>query len=514
MPRQNEHSFNPHPDIFRENFANHKTQLIWEWVSADLETPVSAYLKLCGYTAYSFLLESVEGGATLGRYSVIGTNPDFLWKCTQGGKVQTKTDPNGAWTPQDICAKKSLKENIAASSIDVVPEDLPPMCGLGLFGYIGYDMIRLVEDIPDTNPDDLQVPDSVLSRPSILAIFDNVKNMICVATPVYAHAGNSEFPVDMVYSNAIMRIENALKSINTPLDRTLLDHKTTLKNGQEITSNTPKEDYKTAVKKAVEYIHAGEVFQVVPSQRFSINFDLPSFELYRSLRSVNPSPFLFHLSFEGFALVGSSPEILVRVRDNMVTIRPIAGTRKRGKNAIEDKALAEDLLGDAKECSEHLMLLDLGRNDVGRVAEIGSVNVTDQFQIELYSHVMHIVSNVEGKLRKGFDIVDALFAGFPAGTVSGAPKIRAMEIIDELEVSRRGTYAGGVGYFSENSMDSCIALRTALVKDGKIYVQAGGGVVADSDPEFEYQECCNKAKAVFHAAELVIQKFNTPSNTE
>lgn len=509
MPLQNEHSFNPHPDAFRQNFADQKTQLIWEWVSADLETPVSAYLKLCGYTAYSFLLESVEGGATLGRYSVIGTNPDFLWKCSQGAKVETKADQGSIWTQQDVCAKASLKENIAASSIDIVPEGLPPMCGLGLFGYIGYDMIRLVENVPDNNPDDLQVPDSILSRPSILAIFDNVKNMICVATPVYAHAGNSEFPVDMVYSDARTRVENALKSINSPLDRTMLDHKTLLQNGQEITSNTPKEDYKAAVEKAVEYIHAGEIFQAVPSQRFSIDFDLPSFELYRSLRSVNPSPFLFHLSFEGFALVGSSPEILVRVRDDMVTIRPIAGTRKRGKNAIEDKALAEDLLGDAKECSEHLMLLDLGRNDVGRVAEIGSVNVTDQFQIELYSHVMHIVSNVEGKLRKGLDIVDALFAGFPAGTVSGAPKIRAMEIIDELEVSRRGTYAGGVGYFSENAMDSCIALRTALVKDSKIYVQAGGGVVADSDPEFEYQESCNKAKAVFHAAELVIQKFRT-----
>ncbi|PCJ97242.1 MAG: anthranilate synthase component I [Zetaproteobacteria bacterium] len=509
MPQQNEHSFNPHSDIFRENFADQKTQLIWEWVSADLETPVSAYLKLCGYTAYSFLLESVEGGATLGRYSVIGTNPDFLWKCSQGGKVETKTAQGDVWTRQDICAKTSLKENITVSSIDIVPEGLPPMCGLGLFGYIGYDMIRLVEDIPDNNPDDLQVPDSVLSRPSILAIFDNVKNMICVATPVYAHAGNSDLPVDMVYSEARTRVKNALKSINAPLDRTLLDHKTKLQNGQEITSNTPKEDYKAAVEKAVEYIHAGEIFQVVPSQRFSIDFDLPSFELYRSLRSVNPSPFLFHLSFEGFSLVGSSPEILVRVRDDMVTIRPIAGTRKRGKNAIEDKALAEDLLSDTKECSEHLMLLDLGRNDVGRVAEIGSVNVTDQFQIELYSHVMHIVSNVEGKLRQELDIVDALFAGFPAGTVSGAPKIRAMEIIDELEISRRGTYAGGVGYFSQNAMDSCIALRTALVKDHKIYVQAGGGVVADSDAELEYQECCNKAKAVFHAAELVIQKCRT-----
>lgn len=509
MDTNNDNRFSPNPDEFKKNFTDNKTQLIWHWISADLETPVSTYLKLCGYTAYSFLLESVEGGATLGRYSIIGTNPDFLWKCTQGGKVETKSGQHRDWKPQDICAKTSLKDSIATSSLDVVPDGLPPMCELGLFGYIGYDMIRLAEDIPDTNPDDLKVPDSVLSRPSIIAIFDNVKNMICIATPVYVHAGNTETPIDMVYSQACARLTNALKSINSPLDRTLLEHKTNLSNTQKISSNTPKSDYKAAVSKAVEYIHAGEVFQVVPSQRFSIDFDLPSFELYRSLRSVNPSPFLFHLSFEGFSLVGSSPEILVRVRDDMVTIRPIAGTRKRGKNAIEDKELADDLLGDAKECSEHLMLLDLGRNDVGRVSEIGSVNVTDQFQIELYSHVMHIVSNVEGKLREGLDIVDALFAGFPAGTVSGAPKIRAMEIIDELEVSRRATYAGGVGYFSENAMDSCIALRTALVKDNKVYVQAGGGVVADSDPELEYQECCNKAKAVFHAAELVVKKFKT-----
>lgn len=512
MDTNNEHRFSPSPDEFKNNFTENKTQLIWHWVSADLETPVSTYLKLCGYTAYSFLLESVEGGATLGRYSVIGTNPDFIWKCTQGGKVETRCGQHKNWHPQDICAKTSLKENIAASSLDVVPDGLPPMCEMGLFGYIGYDMIRLAEDIPDNNPDDLKIPDSVLSRPSIIAIFDNVKNMICIATPVYLHAGNSDTPVDMVYGEAGARIVNALKSINAPLDRTLLEHKTNLDNTQHISSNMPKDDYKAAVSKAVEYIHAGEIFQVVPSQRFSVDFDLPSFELYRSLRSVNPSPFLFHLSFEGFSLVGSSPEILVRVRDDMVTIRPIAGTRKRGKNAIEDKELAADLLGDAKECSEHLMLLDLGRNDVGRVSEIGSVNVTDQFQIELYSHVMHIVSNVEGKLRKEFDIVDALFAGFPAGTVSGAPKIRAMEIIDELEVSRRATYAGGVGYFSENAMDSCIALRTALVKDKKIYVQAGGGVVADSDPELEYQECCNKAKAVFHAADLVVKKFKCESN--
>ena len=493
-------------DSFRQNFKDQKTQLVWNWISADLETPVSAYLKLCGHNAYSFLLESVEGGSTLGRYSVIGTSPDFLWKCTQGGKVETQ-NADGKWQPDETCAKTSLKNHITQSSVDTVPDDLPPMCGWGLFGYIGYDMVRLAEDIPDNNPDDLNIPDSVLMRPSILAVFDNVKNMICIATPVYAHSGNTRLPANVIYNDAKARIEHALKSINAPLDRTLLEQKTALQTPSDIQSNTPKADYKSMVEKAVEYIHAGEIFQVVPSQRFSIDFDLPSFELYRSLRSVNPSPFLFHLSFEGFALVGSSPEILVRVRDNIITIRPIAGTRKRGKTPAEDKALAEELLADPKERAEHLMLLDLGRNDVGRVSEIGSIDVTEQFQIELYSHVMHIISNVEGRLREDLDVIDALFAGFPAGTVSGAPKIRAMEIIDELEHSRRGAYGGGIGYFSQNAMDSCIALRTGLVKDGKLYVQAGGGVVADSDPEFEYEETRNKAKAIFHAADLAVEKF-------
>jgi len=496
----------PSVEEFRENHSKGNSQIVWKWISSDLETPVSAYLKLCGHSPYSFLLESVEGGATLGRYSIIGTNPDMLWQCKKGSVKISKGDHN--WNKLNVDAKQSLKDVIKKSSIDNIPDDLPPMCALGMFGYIGYDMVRLVENIPDQNPDDLEVPDSVLMRPSLLVIFDNVKNRICIATPVYNHSGNSVLPADIDYNDATTRVKKALKSLYAPLDRCLLENKTTLKPDQEPASNTPKSEYKDAVKKAVEYIKAGEIFQVVPSQRFSIDYDLPSFELYRSLRSVNPSPFLFHLSFDGFALVGSSPEILVRVRDNIVTIRPIAGTRKRGKTPAKDKDLAKELLADPKERAEHLMLLDLGRNDVGRVAEIGSVNVTEEFQIELYSHVMHIVSNVEGILRKDVDIIDALFAGFPAGTVSGAPKIRAMEIIDELELSRRSTYAGAIGYFSENSMDSCIALRTAIVKDGKIYVQAGGGVVADSDPDFEHQESCNKAKAVLHAAQMTIAKYS------
>ena len=505
--QQSEHKFLPERNNFRENYSGGKSQIMWHWISADLETPVSAYLKICGHRAHSFLFESVEGGTTLGRYSIIGTNPDLLWKCHQGGKVSTRKSDE-QWEETGADAKASLNTVIEKSTIDIVPEDLPPMCKLGMFGYIGYDMIRLIEKIPDNNPDDLKVPDSVLIRPSLLVIFDNVKNMICLATPIYEHANNSVMPADVAYNDGCKRLENALNALSSPLDLKLLEHQSNIITPQEAISNTPEKDYKAAVSKAVEYIHAGEVFQVVPSQRFTMNFDLPSFELYRSLRSVNPSPFLFHLSFDGFSLVGSSPEILVRLREETVTIRPIAGTRKRGVNTAEDKALAEELLADEKERAEHLMLLDLGRNDIGRVAEIGSLKITEQFQIELYSHVMHIISNVEGELRKGLTTIDALFAGFPAGTVSGAPKIRAMEIIDELEISRRATYAGGVGYFSKDTMDSCIALRTALVKDGKIHVQAGGGVVADSDPDFEHQECCNKARAVLHAANITLEKFS------
>ncbi len=500
------HNFLPELNAFKEHFNNNKTQLLYHWISADLETPVSAYLKICGHRAHSFLLESVEGGATLGRFSIIGTAPDLIWKCEQGGAVSTRED-DGQWKKQDIDAKDSLTDIIKYATLDIVPDDLPPMCALGMFGYIGYDMARLVENIPDNNPDDLKIPDSVLIRPTLLVIFDNVKNMICIATPVYQNAGNSVIPADVAYNDASARIEKTLNILDAPLDKSLLSFQTKLDENQETTSNMPKEKFMAAVEKAVEYIRSGDVFQVVPSQRFTMDFDLPSFELYRSLRSVNPSPFLFHLSFDGFSLVGSSPEILVRVRDDIVTIRPIAGTRKRGANATEDKELADDLLSDEKEMAEHLMLLDLGRNDIGRVAKIGSVRITEKFQIENYSHVMHIISNVEGDLRKDVSIVDALFAGFPAGTVSGAPKIRAMEIIDELEVSRRASYAGGVGYFSHHIMDSCIALRTALVKDGKIHVQAGAGVVADSDPESEHQECRNKARAVLHAANLAIKKF-------
>jgi anthranilate synthase component I len=334
-----------------------------------------------------------------------------------------------------------------------------------------------------------------------MAIFDSVKDEVTITSPVYPRHGVT---AKAAYARASERISDVVDALDRPLDMALREADTLPIKPQ--ISNTTPEDYRSMVLQAKEYIAAGDIFQVVLSQRFETEFTLPPFSLYRSLRRVNPSPFLYFLNFDSFAVVGSSPEILVRVRDNKVSIRPIAGTRPRGATLTEDKALADELLADPKELAEHLMLLDLGRNDVGRVAEIGSIKVTDKFILEYYSQVMHIVSNVEGRLDKKHDVIDALVAGFPAGTVSGAPKVRAMQIIDELEKHKRGVYAGCVGYFSaDGEMDTCIVLRTAIVKDGKMYVQAGAGVVADSVPENEHQECINKAKALFRAAEEAVR---------
>ncbi len=484
---------------FEKNFQAGHTQLVWSWVPADLETPVSAFLKLSKDEPYSFLLESVEGGAVMGRYSAIGLKPDLNWSY-QNSEVRLNKEL------QNEAPLTSLRTQIKTSKIDVVDDSIPPMGPSGLFGYMGYDCIRLVENIPDNNPDDINVPDSILMRPTIMVIFDNVKQMMCLVTPVRDHANNCDTSAKDVYENALRRLEIIEDGLSNPISPLSLHSNTNLSVPLAVESNTTETDYKSMVNKAVEYIKAGEIFQAVLSQRFSIDFDLPAFDLYRSLRRLNPSPFLFYINFDGFALVGSSPEILVRLRDNTVTVRPIAGTRKRGATPAEDKALEEELLSDHKECAEHLMLLDLGRNDIGRVAKLGSVTVTDQFTVEKYSHVMHIVSNVEGQLRDDMDGLDALFSGFPAGTTSGAPKIRAMEIIDELESARRSTYAGCVGYFDGNGeIDTCIALRTSLVKDGKAYVQAGAGVVADSDPTSEHNECVNKARAVIQAAEDAVE---------
>lgn len=492
----------PSLDAFTKRYRAGDAQVVWTRFVADLETPVSAYLKLALGKPMSFLLESVEGGASRGRYSVIGLDPDLIWRANgEAAEInRTPIKKPEAFKAEAKPTLESLRELLACSRVDLPPE-LPPMAA-GVFGYMGYDTVRLIETLPEPKPCELGVPDSIMMRPTLVVIFDSVKDEMTLVTPVRP---DGKTPADKAYKAAVKRLKSAISALEAPLvhDGALSAKKLAQ---PEPRSNTSAREYLAMVDKAKDYIRAGDIFQVVLSQRFSAPFSLPPFALYRALRRLNPSPFLFHLDLGGFALVGSSPEILVRVRDGEVTIRPIAGTTRRGETEAEDRHLAEQLLKDPKERSEHLMLLDLGRNDVGRVAEIGSVNVTAQFVVERYSHVMHIVSNVVGKLAPAHDTIEALMAGFPAGTVSGAPKVRAMEIINELEKSKRGPYAGCVGYFTaDGEMDTCIVLRTALVKDGMLYVQSGAGVVFDSVPENEQQECINKAKAVVRAAEEAVR---------
>ena len=493
----------PDYDHFAAAYEKGEAQIVSTRLVADLETPVSAMLKLTRNAKYSFLLESVEGGAVRGRYSIIGMNPDMIWKVAGSeASINRKALHNidGPFEPIRLAPLESLRALLAESRIPLGP-DSPPMAA-GIFGYVGYDMVRLMEDLPEPNPDTLGLPDGMMIRPTVMAIFDSVRDEVTVTSPVYFERGVSP---KAAYARAQERISEVVDALDRPLDHLTSQDVETPPIMAAISNTTPQE-YAGMIARAKDYITAGDIFQVVLSQRFEANFDLPPFALYRSLRRVNPSPFLYYLDFDQFAVIGSSPEILVRVRDGKVSIRPIAGTRRRGETPSEDRALATELLADPKERAEHLMLLDLGRNDVGRVAEIGSIKVTDQFIIENYSHVMHIVSNVEGTLSKKYDVIDALCAGFPAGTVSGAPKVRAMEIIDELEKHKRGVYGGCVGYFSaDGEMDTCIVLRTAIVKDGKMYVQAGAGIVADSVPENEHQECVNKAKALFRAADEAVR---------
>ncbi|MBK1663688.1 anthranilate synthase component I [Rhodospirillum rubrum] len=479
-------------------------QVVWTRLVADLETPVSAMLKLADGRPYSFLLDSVEGGAVRGRYSIIGLKPDVLWRARSGqAEINRSVRHDPTAFVADGPALDSLRRLVEESRIDL-PAGLPPMAAM-VAGYLGYDVVRLVEpQIADTNPDPIDVPDGIFLRPTLMAIFDNVEHMVTLVTPVRREDGVS---AAAAYTLAQERLADAVTDFQRtlPYRREAFD---TLSTPPAPMGTMAPATYCEMVKKAKEYILAGDIFQVVLSQRFTVPFRLPPFSLYRSLRRTNPSPFMFYLDMGAFHIVGASPEILVRLRDGQVTIRPIAGTRKRGATPDEDKTLAADLLADPKELAEHLMLLDLGRNDVGRVAKVGTVSVRadEKMFVEYYSHVMHIVSNVTGEIAPGHDALDALFAGFPAGTVSGAPKVRAMEIIDELEPVRRGFYAGTVGYFAANgSMDTCISLRTCLVKDGVMHVQAGAGIVADSDPMAEYEECLNKAKALVRAAEEAVR---------
>jgi len=488
----------PNSSTILEAYEAATPQVYWEGRVADVETPISAMLKLATDEPYSFLLESVEGGKIRGRYSFIGLNPDLIWRCFDE-KAEVCRSPHRdkpmIFEPCDEDSLNSLRSLLEESEIKM-PSGMPPMAA-GLVGYMSYDMVRLMEHLPDNNSDPLGLPSGIFVRPTVIAVFDNIDDTITVVTPIRPTANLSGKDA---LKEAKARVALIWQNLAAPSHPPRIPSRN--QEACEFTANMSKTDFCKMVKRAQEYIRAGDAFQVVVSQRFKSSFDLPPIELYRALRRLNPSPYLFLLNFVNFSVVGSSPEILVRLRDDTVTIRPIAGTRPRGKSPAEDKALKDDLLSDPKELAEHLMLLDLGRNDVGRVSKTGSVSVTEKFTVEYYSHVMHIVSNVIGIIKKEYDALSALVAGFPAGTVSGAPKIRAMEIIDELEKEKRGIYAGCIGYFgADGDMDTCIALRTAVVKDGTVYVQAGGGVVADSDPELEYQESCNKAQAIIRAVQ-------------
>ena len=489
----------PSAEKFAARYAAGEPQVVWTTLVADLETPVSAFLKVAGSRPMSFLLESVEGGAARGRYSIIGLDPDLIFR-VNGKYAEINRTPHNdptAFVPAGEPPLAAMRALIGESKI-ALPDPLPPMAA-GVFGYLGYDMVRLMEEtLAAPGPDPIQIPDAVLMRPTVVIAFDAVADTITIVSPVRPQRG---VPAKTAHARAVERLSAIIDALDRPLDKAAAE---TDAGPLEVTpqSNTAPAEFKRMVLRAKEYIVAGDIFQVVLSQRFEAPFALPPFALYRALRRVNPSPYLYFLDFGSFAVAGSSPEILVKAGGGTVTIRPIAGTRRRGATPHDDAALEAELLADPKERAEHLMLLDLGRNDVGRVAEIGTVKVTDQFFVERYSQVMHIVSNVEGKLRKDRDALDALAAGFPAGTVSGAPKVRAMQIIDELEKDKRSLYAGCVGYFSAGEeMDTCIVLRTALIKDGVMYVQAGAGIVFDSNPDYEQQECINKAKALFRAAE-------------
>jgi len=489
---------NPKYSDFKEKYNTGLCQVAWIEISGDLETPVSAAIKLGSESEFLSLLESVEGGKSRGRYSFISLKPDIIWRCNgKKSEISRKKDINrNIFKNTNVEPIESLRNLISDSKFDL-PEKLPPMAS-SLVGYLGYDTIRLIEDIPDTNPDTIGIPEGLFMRPTITVAFDSLVDKIYIITTVRS---SEKTDSKRAYTQAEKTLKGILKSLEKPLPKKSKTLNDNLDRTLEPVSNVGRSGYHEMVNKVKEYIYAGDAFQVVVSQRLRSAFLHKPLSLYRSLRQLNPSPFLFFLNFKDFAIIGASPEILVRVRNGVITVRPIAGTKPRTHDEDEDKKNAEELINDPKEIAEHLMLLDLGRHDVGRFSEIGTVKVTEKMIIEYYSHVMHLVSNVEGKLKPYSDPLDALTAGFPAGTVSGAPKIRAMEIIDELETERRSFYAGAIGYISANGdIDTCIALRTALVKDGELIIQAGGGIVADSDPENEFQESNNKAGAIIEAA--------------
>jgi anthranilate synthase component 1 len=483
-----------------------RSVLYWQRQVADTDTPISAALKLMEAERGDFILESVEGGAVRGRYSIIGLAPDLIFRAHERHaeiNARWATDRE-AFQPLGGDPLTELRALVARCRADVDPA-LPPALSC-LVGYFAYETIGLVEKLPRAPDNGLGTPDMIFVRPTLLLVFDRLADALFIVAPVWAEKVGD--PAKAL-TDARERVEAAAARLAAAVPEGVTGAVADAEANP--TAILPAGRYGEMVEAAKDYIVAGDIFQVVLAQRFTLPFALPPLALYRALRRINPSPFLYCLDLPGFALIGSSPEILVRARDGEVTIRPIAGTRPRGANASEDAANRDSLLADPKERAEHLMLLDLGRNDVGRVAAAGSVTVTDSYTVEFYSHVMHIVSNVVGRLAPGKDALDALFAGFPAGTVSGAPKVRACEIIAELEAESRGPYAGGVGYFSpDGNMDSCIVLRTGLLKDGVLNVQAGAGIVADSEPAYEQRECEAKAGALIAAAREAIKIARAP----
>jgi anthranilate synthase component 1 len=461
-------------------------------ILADLETPVSAFLKV-HRGPYGFLLESVEGGEKWGRYSFLGTEPALVFRA-RGREVEIETPGTG--TTREIVDDpfEALRRLLARYRPVAVP-GMPRFAG-GAVGHIGYDMVRAFERLPRLLPDDLGLPEACLLLTESLLVFDNVAQKIKIVSHVHVREGES---LESAYDAAVARIDTLVSRLAAPP----VEPPTGEATPGKVTSNVAQADYQKGVERAKEYIRAGDIIQVVLAQRFELPLGAAPFNVYRCLRTVNPSPYMFYLALGDHSLAGASPEVMARVEDGELTVRPIAGTRPRGTVEREDKMLAAELVADPKERAEHLMLLDLGRNDVGRVARTGTVEVTESFVIELYSHVMHLVSNVRGQLADGRDGFDAFRATFPAGTLTGAPKIRAMEIIEELEPARRGVYGGAVGYFAfSGATDTAIAIRFVLMRNGRAYVQAGAGIVADSDPESEHRECVNKARAMIQAVHL------------
>jgi anthranilate synthase component 1 len=475
---------------------------VFKEIYGDLETPVAAYMKLAAKSKYSFLLESVEGGEKLARYSFLGVEPELVIR-VKSSDAQIVRYIKGKASVEKRSFKRTplelVRELIGPYNFVNIP-GLPQVCG-GFFGYLSYDTVRFFEKIPDIKPDDLKLPDMVLMMVKDMVIFDHLHHTIKVLSCVDVDKKDGRAILQNKYRRAMGRIDRLIAAIAQPLKLSKTGSSNVPK--MKVRSNCTRRAYEQMVVQAKEQIKAGEIIQVVLSQRFEVDIKTSPVNVYRTLRTLNPSPYMYLLNLDGLSIVGSSPELLVRCERGLVETRPIAGTRPRGKTPEEDEALARELLADPKERAEHVMLVDLGRNDLGRVCQQGTVKVTDLMSVEKYSHVMHIVSNVQGKLRPEHDAIASLEATFPAGTLSGAPKIRAMQIIEQLEPAKRGPYGGCIGYISfSQDIDTCITIRTIVIKGQKAYIQAGAGIVADSDPATEYTETLNKAKAQIRALEL------------